>query len=348
MIRTDVLSQKKILIIDDEPINMTVLEELLTIDGYSDICCEQDPVQAIQNYQSTVFDLVLLDLNMPEKSGFEVMAEFKRINLMHPPPILVLTASIDRQSKIRALTEGASDFLTKPFDHEEVLSRVHNLIKLRSSQQQLHLQNEVLEQKVQQRTKELSESKLDAIYRLGVVADYRDNDTAEHAKRVGHVSYILAQALKLDNDFCEKLRHAAPMHDIGKVGIPDSILLKPGKLDAEEWETIKKHSEMGAKILEGSPSDIIKMAHEIALTHHEKWDGTGYPVGLKGENIPISGRIVIVADVFDALNFDRPYKKAWPLEDIKRFMDEQRDIMFDSNVVDKFIEHFDEIVLVNQ
>ena len=348
MIKNSSLQAAKILVIDDEPTNLLVIKELLEEEGFKNIFCEKDPVSAIERYQNTLFDLVLLDLNMPNKSGFEVMDAFKQTNIVNPPPILIITAYGDKSTKIKALTNGANDFLAKPFDHDELLSRVTNLVKLHLLQNQLYSQNEVLENKVHQRTQELRDAKLDAIYRLGLVADYRDTDTFEHAKRVGHVSQILARALNLGESFCEKLLYAAPMHDIGKVGIPDSILLKPGKLEPGEWEVIKQHSEIGAKILEGSPSDIIQMAHEIALTHHEKWDGTGYPTGIKGNDIPISGRIVIVADVFDALNFDRPYKKAWPIEKIKAFMDEQRNIMFDSSVIDKFMEHIDEIVLVNK
>lgn len=340
--------QAKILIIDDEPMNLEVLDELLETQGYIDTICETDPIRAIELYKQNSFDLVLLDLNMPGKTGFEVMADFLAYDLPLPPPILVLTALVDTTTRIRALTDGASDFLSKPFDHDEVMCRVDNLIKLHFAQKELAIHNETLEQKVEQRTKELNESKLDAIYRLGLVADYRDTETSEHTKRVGRVSQILGVALGLDEAYCETLLYAAPMHDIGKVGIPDNVLLKPGKLDAAEWEVIKQHAEIGAKILENSPSNIIKLAQEIALTHHERWDGNGYPSGMQSTNIPISGRIVMVADVFDALNSDRPYKKAWPIDKIIEYMKEQSKIMFDPNIIDMFLNNIDEIIGVKE
>jgi len=336
----------RILVIDDEEINLLVLEELLGVIGYRNLTCEKDLVKAVQLYSENEYDLVLLDLNMPVKTGFEVMSDFAKINKKSPPPILVLTALSDKHTKINALSDGASDFVVKPFDHDEVTCRVKNLIKLQLAQKELAHHNSILEENVQQRTSQLNAANLDAIYRLGLVADFRDTETSEHTKRVGKVSQILAQALELDESFCEMIFHAAPMHDIGKVGIPDSILLKPDKLDADEWEVMKQHSEMGAQILEDSPSEILKLAQEVALTHHEKWDGTGYPRGLKGTDIPISGRIVMVSDVFDALNSDRPYKKAWEEKEIKHFMKEQRSQMFDPDVIDQFFKHFDEIVSV--
>jgi len=339
----DFLKDAKILIVDDERNNLMVLEELLDDDGFTNFVCEQYPVEAIKLYAKNDYDLVLLDLSMPDKTGFDVMDAFRQVDGAHPPPILVLTALSDKGTKIRALTGGASDFIAKPFDHEEVICRVHNLIKLHLAQKALLNQKRVLEEKVSQRTQQLNESKLDAIYRLGLVADYRDTETSDHTRRVGRVSHILAKALNLPDEYCEVILHAAPMHDIGKVGIPDSILLKPGALDADEWEVMKRHSEMGADIFKDSPSEILQVAGEIALTHHEKWDGTGYPYALKGKDIPVSGRIVAIADVFDALNSDRPYKKAWPLEEVKTFMHEQQGIMFDSEIMGEFFKNFDEI-----
>lgn len=342
----ELMKTAQILIIDDEKINLLVLEELLESDGFINLICEHDPVKAIKLYDDNEYDLVLLDLNMPVKTGFDVMDDFAKINKKFPPPILVLTALSDKTTKIHALTDGASDFITKPFDHEEVICRVHNLVKLQLAQKALSNQNNVLEKKVQQRTSQLNDANLDAIYRLGLVADYRDTDTGEHTKRVGRVSQILAQALALDEHFCDMIFHAAPMHDIGKVGIPDSILLKPGKLDADEWEIMQQHSDIGARMLENSPSEILQLAQEIALTHHERWDGKGYPNGTKGVDIPISGRIVIIADVFDALNSDRPYKKAWQADKIKDFMLEQRGLMFDPDIIELFLENLDDIVAV--
>jgi len=334
-------SATKILIIDDEPINLDVLKELLDCEGYSSITCHHNPLDAIQSYKCEEYDLVILDLNMPIMSGFDVMDAFKDIQSRLPPPILVLTALGDKATKIQALTQGANDFLTKPFDHEETISRVNNLIHLHIAKKELKKTNDILEEKVQKRTQQLQEATMDAIYRLGLVADYRDTETSEHTKRVGTVSQKLGELLGLDKEYCTKLLHAAPMHDIGKIGIPDSILLKPGKLTPDEWKYMKRHTIIGEHILQDSPSDILELAREIALSHHEKWDGTGYPSQLKGEEIPLSGRIVIIADVFDALSSDRPYKKAWPKEKILGYMLEQKAIMFDPKVLDVFLHNIE-------
>jgi len=342
--RSPELYQAKILVIDDEALNLAILEELFDAAGYHNVTYESSPFEALKHYKADHFDLVLLDLNMPDKSGFEVMEAFEAANILLPPPVLVLTALNDKATKIEALNRGASDFLTKPFDHEEVIIRSRNLVALQFAHKKLQSQNTLCEAKVKKRTEQLNLANLDAIYRLGLVADFRDTDTSDHTKRVGILSQRLGFFLGLGEPFCERLLHASPMHDIGKVGIPDDILLKPGRLDENECEVMKGHSAIGAKILEGSSSAILKLAAEIAQTHHERWDGTGYPTGLAGNNIPIAGRIVMVADVFDALSSDRPYKQAWSPERIKQYMVEQKGVMFDPDVIECFCTHYDEIV----
>jgi putative two-component system response regulator len=204
----------------------------------------------------------------------------------------------------------------------------------------------ILEQKVRERTRELEETRMEIIRRLGRAAEYRDNETGLHIIRMSKFSQILGQATGMSDQDSGMLLNASPMHDIGKIGIPDSILLKPGKLDADEWEIMKTHSSIGAKILSGHPSELMQMAREIALTHHEKWDGSGYPGGLSGEEIPLSGRIVALADVFDALTSERPYKKAWAVDDAVSFIKENSGKHFDPTLVELFIDRLDEIIEV--
>jgi putative two-component system response regulator len=275
---------------------------------------------------------------MPYLDGFEVMNQLRaRVPLGIFLPILVLTADITPETKRKALDEGATDFLTKPFDQTEVVLRIRNLLRTRVLHLQLQDQNHLLEQKVRERTIELEETQIEILERLALAAEYRDDDTGEHTKRVGQMSAQIAQALGLSNAEVELIRRAAPLHDVGKIAIPDSILLKPGKLTPEEFELMKTHTTVGAKMLSGGRFPLLQRAEEIALTHHERWDGTGY-AGLKGESIPIAGRIVAVADVFDALTSARPYKEAWPrakaIEEVQR----QSGRQFDQSVVEAFLK----------
>lgn len=260
------------------------------------------------------FDLILLDICMPELDGFEVMELLKKDAGGDYLPILVLTALADNQTRIRALQSGAKDFVTKPFNRHEILNRVRNILEVRQLHNQLLEQNAGLERQVRERTAELSETRLEIIQRLGYAAEHRDNETGLHIIRMSHFSALLARTAGLSGQEEEMILNASPMHDIGKLAIPDRILLKPGKLDREEWEIMKTHAKKGAEILEGHPSGLLKAAREIALCHHEKWDGSGYPNGLKEEEISIEVRIVAIADVFDALTSKRPYKESWPVE----------------------------------
>jgi putative two-component system response regulator len=252
-------------------------------------------------------------------------------------PILVLTADITPETKRRALTEGALDFLTKPFDAMEVLLRIKNLLQTRFLHLQMQGQNQLLDQKVRERTAELEATQLEILDRLALAAEYRDDDTGEHTKRVGETAAQIARELGWSEAEVELIRRAAPLHDLGKISISDSILLKPGKLTSEEFEQMKMHTTFGAKMLSGGRFPLLRLAEQIALTHHERWNGTGY-MGLQAETIPIAGRIVAVADVFDALTSERPYKRAWPIADAIAEIEKQSGKQFDPCVVDAFLK----------
>jgi len=256
-------------------------------------------------------DLILLDLHMPGLDGFGVMETLKPLI---PPesyvPVLVLTADITSEAKQRALANGAKDFLAKPFDVTEVLLRIRNLLETRVLYLELQHYNRILEQKVRARTQELEKAKIEILERLALAAEYRDDLTGQHTQRVGRAAGLLARALELPADQVELIRRASPLHDVGKIGIPDNILLKPHDLTPDEFEVLKAHTTMGARILSGSRFPLLQLAAEIALAHHERWDGKGYPQGLKGEAIPLAARIVAVVDAFDAMTNDRPYRKA--------------------------------------
>jgi len=332
------LTTSRILIIDDKPSNILLLEGILQEEDYTAYKGITDSRQAIPVYLEYQPDLILLDLQMPYFNGFEVM------NLLRahiPPgvflPILVLTANITPEARRQALTEGAADFLTKPFDQTEVVLRIRNLLRTRALHLQLQDQNQLLEQQVRQRTAQLEETQVEILERLALAAEYRDDNTGEHTRRVGQMSAQIAQVLGLPEIEVGLIRRAAPLHDVGKIAIPDSILLKPGRLTPEEFELMKTHTTVGARILSGGRFPLLQTAEEIALTHHERWDGAGYS-GLKGTSIPIAGRIVAVADVFDALTSARPYKGAWPRVEAIEEVQRQSGKQFDPGVVEAFLQ----------
>jgi len=305
------LQGSRILVVDDEAANVRVLERLLSRAGYHRVHATTDPRGADERFRTAGADLVLLDLHMPGMDGFELMS---RITGELAPddylPILVLTGDLDPEVKRRALSAGARDFVTKPFETTEVLLRIKNLLETRSLHQEIQAHAENLEERVRERTRELAAAQIEILHRLARAAEYRDDVTGRHAERVGVLSALLALALDLPSDRVEILRRAAPLHDVGKIGIPDAILMKPGPLTPAEFEVMKTHTTIGAKILSGSDYELLQTARTIALHHHERWDGTGYNPGNSGEDIPLDGRIVAVADVFDSLTHERPYKSA--------------------------------------
>lgn len=333
----DVLDSK-ILVVDDQEANVRLLEYLLLRNGYRSVRSTTDPREVVQIYQEFNPDLVLLDLKMPHMDGVEVMKKLQEIERETYPSIVVITANNDDETKIRSLALGALDFLAKPFNGVEVSARIKNILNVRQLHNRVNHQNKILDQKVRERTRELADTRLEVVQRLSRAAECRDNETGIHVVRMSRYSYLLGEAMGLSINQCELLQHASPMHDIGKIGIPDSILLKSGKLDAVEWEIMKTHTEIGGQLLSGSGSNLMQMAERIARTHHEKWDGSGYPHGLKGEEIPMEGRIVAMCDVFDALTSERPYKEKWPVEKAIQELKDNSGIHFDPVLVCKFIE----------
>ena len=345
--RPDV-ANARILVVDDQLPNVMLLEKILAGEGYGRVETITDSREVVEAYRARRHDLILLDLNMPHLTGFQVMEQLKAIELDDYVPILVLTAQPDRQTRLKALEMGAKDFLTKPFDRVEVLNRIRNMLEVRLLHNQVRDQNRILEERVRERTKELADTRLEIIRRLGRAAEYRDNETGLHIIRMSKFSEILGRAAGMSDADAEMLLNASPMHDIGKIGIPDRILLKPGKFEPAEWEVMKTHTTIGAELLSGHGSDLMQLASEIALTHHEKWDGSGYPHGLRGDEIPLVGRIVALSDVFDALTSERPYKKAWPVEEAVKYIRDNAGKHFDPRLVGLFDEVFPEILQIKE
>lgn len=348
MTDTYLLNNSRILLVDDEPANIKLLRKMLAGQGYNHLVEIQDPREVLAAYQQERPDLILLDINMPHLDGYAVMDQLKALQDPLMPPILVLTAQHQREYMLRALDGGARDFLSKPFDRNELLMRVRNLLEVQLAHRMMHDQNALLEQKVAERTRELDSTRLQVIRRLGRAAEFRDNETGLHVVRMSKFAVILARSLGWSDEECELLLSASPMHDLGKIGIPDHILLKPGKLTADEYSVMQEHAQIGATLLEGDDSPLFTLAREIAESHHEKWDGSGYPKGLAGEAIPLSGRITALADVFDALTSSRPYKKAWAIEDALSFIKDQSGRHFDPVLVEHFERCLPEILAVRQ
>jgi putative two-component system response regulator len=338
----------KILIVDDEEANVALLEELLLNAGYLNLISTTDPRQVLPLFLDFQPDLILLDLQMPYLDGHALM---RQLGPRIPPgsylPILVLTADLSPEAKQRALSLSAKDFVNKPFDRAEVLLRIRNLLETRLLYLQVQNQKELLESRVAERTQELQDAQTEILERLARAAEFRDDNTGQHTRRMGETSALIARVLGQPDPWVELMRRAAPLHDLGKIGIPDSILLKPGKLTAEEFEVMKTHTVIGSSILSGSRSPALQMAEVIALTHHERWDGTGY-ARLKGETIPLEGRIVAVADVFDALTHVRPYKPAWPTDEALQEIAHQSGRHFDPRIVEAFMQIIPEVLAIGQ
>lgn len=341
------LSQR-IIICDDSITNVAMLKHLLEHDGFTNIVTFTDPRGVLPSIQKDGCDLLLLDLEMPHINGFVVAAQVRTSLPDDYIPILILTGMKGIEIRNKALDSGANDFVNKPFDQTEVLLRVKNLLEVRNSYKIQKQTNRELEEKVQQRTKELNDATEVLIQRLALAGELRDNETGNHIIRVSRYSRLLADAYGIPPDVSYMIEKGAPMHDIGKIGIPDSILLKNGRLTDEEMTIMKTHPEIGGRLLGEHSSLVVQLSKSIAMTHHEKWDGSGYPNGLSGEDIPVEGRIVALADVFDALTTKRPYKNAWPVEDAVTLINEQSGIHFEPKLVDVFNGSFDKIIEIKE
>jgi response regulator RpfG family c-di-GMP phosphodiesterase len=307
-----------------------------------------NPVKALEWCRNNEPDLVIVDYMMPEMDGLRFIAGFRALHGRTEIPVLMITANDQKDVRYEALLGGANDFLTKPIDRIEFSARVRNMLALRTGQKFLadraaHLANEVAE-----RTREIRDRERELIYRISRAAEFRDPETGAHIQRMAHYSEIIARGLDLDAATCNLILRAAPMHDVGKIGIRDHILLKPGRLTPQEFEIMKQHATLGYELLKDSGSEILQAGAEIALAHHEKYDGSGYPRGLKGSAIPLFGRIVAVADVFDALTSERPYKKAWSLDDAMRFLEDGRGSHFDPLCVEAFLAGWEDVLEVRQ
>jgi putative two-component system response regulator len=326
----------RILIVDDEPANVDLLRRVLERAGFSRIESTNDPRETAPLYVKSRPDLILLDLHMPQMDGLAVMDQLNQIAEASYLPILMLTGEMTPEARREALSRGAKDFVNKPFHADEVLLRIRTLLETRFLYLQIQSQNQILEAKVRERTRELEAAQMEIIERLARAAEFRDDNTGQHTERVGQMAAVLARQMALPDSLISLIRRAAPLHDVGKIGIPDAVLLKLGKLTPDEFELVKTHTTIGARILSGSRFALLRLAEEIAFSHHERWDGTGY-VGLLGDQIPLAGRIVAVADVFDALTQKRPYKAAWPVADAVAEIDRQKGRQFDPIVVDAFM-----------
>jgi putative two-component system response regulator len=349
MLPAETLYQAHILIVDDQRPNVRLLERILEQAGYTTTRGTTDPREVVELFDEFQPDLVLLDLHMHHMDGYAVMEALKtRIPVSAYFPILVVTADITPEAKRRALSAGARDFLSKPFDTTEVLLRIKNLLETRFLHLQLQNQNQALEAKVRERTRELEQTQIEILQRLAHAAEFRDDDTGQHTQRVGQLAARLAQDLGLPEQQVELIRLAAPLHDLGKIGIPDQLLLKPGRFTPNEYEQMKLHTAIGARILSGGRYALLRVAEEIAYTHHERWDGSGYPLGLAGDAIPLIGRIVAVADTFDALTHARPYKAAWSIAEALAEIARQSGEKFDPCVVAALVHLYEQDAAAGQ
>jgi putative two-component system response regulator len=316
-----------LLLVDDEPLNLQVLRQILQ-DEYR-LLFAKDGMKALELAVKEQPALILLDVMMPQLSGHDVCRRLKQNPLTLNIPVIFVTALAEDIDEVQGFDAGAVDYITKPVSPLVVRARIKTHLTLVS-------------------VNELKETRLQIVQRLGMAAEYKDNETGRHVIRMSHYSRIIALAAGFSPAFADDVLHAAPMHDIGKIGVPDSVLRKPGKFTEEEWVIMRKHPEIGATIIGHHSTGLLKMAHLMALTHHEKWDGTGYPYQLAGEDIPIEGRIVAIADVFDALTTERPYKQAWSVEDAVAHLKTEAGHHFDPALIPMFLDHISEIIEIKE
>jgi putative two-component system response regulator len=335
----DPATRRRILVVDDEPLNLNLMRQILK-DGY-DLAFAKSGPDALQALRLKAADLILLDVMMPGMDGYQVCSALKADPRTRAIPVIFCTALNDSLDEVKGFELGAVDYITKPVRPLVVKARV-------STQLALYDQNRSFESQVRIASKEIIDSRLHALQMLGRAAEYKDNETGLHVVRMSHYAELLARADGWPEDECELIKHAAPMHDIGKIGIADHILMKPGPLTAAEYAEIKRHPEIGARIIGefSHESRLFELASSIALTHHEKWDGTGYPNGLRGDAIPMHGRIVAIADVFDALTSRRPYKQPWSLEKTAAFLQAQAGQHFDPRLVQMLLSQMSEVTRI--
>jgi putative two-component system response regulator len=326
----------RILMVDDEEANLDILRRTLSRAGFWRVESTQDSREAASLYVRHRPDLILLDLHMPHMDGLQVLDTLREIAEATYLPILILSGDLTPEARRDALSRGAKDFVNKPFQPDELLLRIKTLLETRFLYLEIQSQNQVLEAKVRERTRELVEAQIEIIERLAIAAEFRDDNTGQHTQRVGQMSALLARQLGLPDTQVSLIARAAPLHDVGKIGVPDTILLKIGKLSPAEFALVKQHTVIGARILSGGKFPLLRLAEDIAYSHHERWDGEGY-AGLRKTDIPLAGRIVAVADVFDALTQQRPYKPAWPVGEAIAEIDRQRERQFDPGVVEAFL-----------
>lgn len=319
-----------ILVVDDDPLIVGAIDETLKMLFTIKVALSGERAIRMATGEDPP-DLILLDVVMPKMDGYEVLAELKQNPVSRDIPVIFLTGNSDEKSELRAFEMGAVDFIPKPVNTNLIMVRVKAHLALNAH-------NKILEHTVLQRTQELKELQIGIIQRLGKASEFKDNETGLHTLRMSHYCRILGETIGFEGEQLEVLFSAAPMHDVGKIGIPDRILSKPGKLDTSEWQLMKKHAEFGSIILGDHSSKLLRTAQSVALTHHEKWDGSGYPYGLRGHEIPLEGRIVAISDVFDALTSTRPYKEAWDVNRAIDLLKEESGRQFDPELIDAFLE----------
>lgn len=341
--------QRKVYVADDVAINIELVESVFRNDQNLIIRKAENGKELIEVMEREGHpDLLILDLMMPLMDGFDVLGKLKEAREQRYFPIIVLSALTDKQSIVRALSLGADDYVTKPFFVEELKARVGNMLKLKERDEFLNTSLDVMESNLLEKLRMLEHTQVEVIIRLGKAAEFRDDETGRHIERVADYVALLAEVMGLTHEQCAMLCNASPMHDVGKIGIPDGVLMKPGKLTDDEFKVIKLHTVIGSRILSGTSLPLLELAKEIALSHHERWDGTGYPLGLKGTSIPLSGAVVSIADVFDALTSDRVYKAAWPIDKAVEYIRDQRERQFSPDVTDAFFAVRDKIIEIRQ
>jgi putative two-component system response regulator len=328
----------RILIVDDEPSIVRLLTRALEEAGYSSPRGFTDPLEALASFDTIAPDLMVLDINMPIMTGYDFLTDLsERLNEDTFLPVLMISGLPEPETRLQALQAGANHFLTKPIDLKVFTAHVRSLLETRFMSLRVNEVRGVLEELVRRRTAQLQQAHMEILDRLGRVAEYRDDATGRHTDRVGELCGLIARELGLPQERANLIARTATLHDLGKVGIADAVLLKKGPFDDNERETMRKHSALGAKLLSGGTSELVQMAEEIALFHHERWDGQGYPCGLEAEEIPMTARIVAVADTLDALIHIRPYKEAWTIPDAMAEIERERGAQFDPQVVDVLV-----------